>query len=254
MKVKKYIQDRIKEITYNNSISLAAARCNELTFLKLKNCNANKEVVLCGAGPTLSEYRPIENAVHVALNRALLFNKVKYDWFIADDWDGIDFMQDTIIKYDCKKMLGTTGIYLYEKIQIPESFYRLSKAEKYYTDIFITKNGFESKFICDIDKMPIGGMPNIALQAMQILLFSNPERIFLVGCDASNAGHFVTPDNLNQQRINVHNDDIKVCVSSDLVIKKWLELKKFINIYYPDIEVVSINPVGLKGIFKDVYR
>lgn len=29
--------------------------------------------------------------------------------------------------------------------------------------------------------------------------------------------------------------------------------KKFISIHYPSIEIISVNPVGLKGIFKDVY-
>ena len=29
--------------------------------------------------------------------------------------------------------------------------------------------------------------------------------------------------------------------------------KQFKNKVYPDVEVVSINPVGLKGVFKDVY-
>ena len=33
----------------------------------------------------------------------------------------------------------------------------------------------------------------------------------------------------------------------------YKKLKKFIDIYYPDIEIISVNPVGLKGLFKDVY-
>jgi hypothetical protein len=28
----------------------------------------------------------------------------------------------------------------------------------------------------------------------------------------------------------------------------------FIKVNYPDIEIVSINPVGLKGFFNDVYK
>ena len=34
----------------------------------------------------------------------------------------------------------------------------------------------------------------------------------------------------------------------------WKELKEFTNAFYPDIEIISINPVGLKGIFIDQYQ
>ena len=33
----------------------------------------------------------------------------------------------------------------------------------------------------------------------------------------------------------------------------WKRIKNFIRTYYPETEVVVINPVGLKGIFRDVY-
>ena len=32
-----------------------------------------------------------------------------------------------------------------------------------------------------------------------------------------------------------------------------VELMMLIKRYYPSIEVISINPVGLKGVFRDVY-
>ena len=37
-------------------------------------------------------------------------------------------------------------------------------------------------------------------------------------------------------------------------IKNWKKLNFFANRYYPDTEIISINPVGLKGIFKDIYQ
>ena len=38
------------------------------------------------------------------------------------------------------------------------------------------------------------------------------------------------------------------------VIDGWRRMKKFANVYYPDTEIISINPVGLKGIFRDEYQ
>lgn len=33
----------------------------------------------------------------------------------------------------------------------------------------------------------------------------------------------------------------------------WEQMKKFIRGHYPDVEIISVNPVGLKGMFKDIY-
>ena len=107
--------------------------------------------------------------------------------------------------------------------------------------------------VCDIDKMAIGNMPNIALSAMQIALFTNPSTLFIVGCDASQ-GHFVQPESLSGDRVKKHETDIKKSVSGDMTIKKWMEVKEFADAFYPDTEIVSVNPVGLKGLFKDVYQ
>ena len=30
-------------------------------------------------------------------------------------------------------------------------------------------------------------------------------------------------------------------------------LKDFVDDYYPDIKIISVNPVGLKGLFEDMY-
>jgi len=251
-KIKEKIKNILTSYNYINAYNIAASMCNQETFKSIKNCNYGKNLVICGGGPTLKNYKPIKDALHIALNRALLNYNVKYDWFIADDWDGIDFFQEELIQYNCKKFFGHQISNDYER-EIPESFRLACKAKRYYTDSYIVANGYESRFVCDIDKMAIGNMPNIALSAMQIALFSHPSKIFLVGCDASQ-GHFVQPSALDKARIEKHEKDLKMAVSSDRVIQKWIELKRFAKAFYPDVEIISINPVGLKGIFKDEYQ
>lgn len=249
--ITKYINKKMTEIKYAVAYSGAAALINMETFKDIKNCNNGKSIVLCGAGPSLKKYKPIENALHIALNRALLNENVKYDWFIADDWDGIDFMQSELINYPCKKFFGHQ-IGCMER-EIPESFRIKCNARRYYTDSFIV-DGFKSDFICDIDKMPLGNITNIALSAMQIALFSNPKEIYIVGCDATSDGHFVDSPNITDEQKKRQINDMKMAVAGDDVIKLWLKLKKFAKTYYPDTEIISVNPVGLKGIFKDVYQ
>ena len=160
-------------------------------------------------------------------------------------------MQDHLEKYNCIKFFGhQIGDYSRE---IPESFLRKCKAERYYTDSFMVENGYKSVPVCDINLMPIGNMPNIALSALQIVLFTHPKRIYLVGCDASTNGHY-TEKGISDKQKEEHKKDLEIAVSGNKVIECWLDLKKFINCYYPDIDIISINPVGLKGIFKDCYQ
>ena len=252
--IKTKLIEKADEMKYISAMHVAASMCNSEAFGPIRNCNIGKEVVLCGAGPTLKKYQPICGAIHIALNRALLYDKVDFDWFVADDWDGVDFIKDTLQSYDCKKFFGhQLGANYSDHRQIPETYLRKCGAVRYYTDSYMKPDIWKSKFVCDIDKMAIANMPNIALSAMQIALFSNPDRIYLVGCDAS-SGHFAKPKNLSQERISKHEKDIAVAVSSNRVVDKWRELKEFANTFYPDIEIVSINPVGLKGIFKDQYQ
>lgn len=251
-RIKENVRNKIQDLKYTNTISIAAALTNLETFGPIKNCNFGKEIAICGGGPTLNKYEPIDGVIHIALNRALLCEKINYEWFIADDWDGVYFFKDELEKYQCKKFFGhqLSGEY---KRQIPESFRIKCNAKRYYTDSYMVMNGFESKLVCDIDKMAIGNMPNIAISAMQIALFTNPKRIYLVGCDAS-SGHFVQPSNLDAKTIEMHEKDLKLAVSSDRVIAKWAEVKEFAEAFYPDTEIVSINPVGLRGLFREIYQ
>ena len=232
-----------EEINYRNVLNIAAAMGNYYAFKDLRNCNAGKKVVLCGAGPTLKMYKSIEGCVHIALNRALLHDGISFDWFIADDWVGINFMQNEIVNYQCKKFFGRSfGV---DDTIIPEDFINKCEGIKYYTDIYNVHDGFKSKFVYDIDKMAIGGMPNIALQAMQIILFTHPDQIYLAGCDAT-TGHFVNP-----KRSTEVSKEMELCVAG--ANSKWVELKRFVEIFYPSVRIASINPVGLKGIFEDIF-
>jgi len=253
-RIKQKVDRKFRENARMNSYILAAYHTNNQTFTKYKNVNDGKEVVICGAGPTFKKYIPLKGVLHVALNRALLNEKIKFDYFIADDYSGISFMLDYLEKYNCTKFLGhQTGVT--DGREIPESFARKAKAERYYSDSFMVKDGYDSVPVVDINYLPVGNMPNIALAALQIVLFTNPKRIYLVGCDASSSGHY-NEKGISEELKNIHEKDLKMAVSTSnaKVIECWQRLKLFIEVNYPDVEIVSVNPVGLKGLFKDCYQ
>jgi hypothetical protein len=82
-----------------------------------------------------------------------------------------------------------------------------------------------ASFVSDIEKYKIFGL-SIIFPALQFLLYTGIQRLYLVGVDANVEGH---------------------------LYPAWQAASKFIETNYPDVEVVSINPVRLKGIFNDVY-
>ena len=251
-KIKDKVNERTRDLKFANAYSIAALKYNHEAFSDIKGCNKGKVVALCATGPSIADYKPIPDVFHVAVNRAVLFDKVRFEWLIVADWRGIDFVQDKVAEYDCVKFFAHQ-IGQYES-QIPESFRMRCNARRYYTDSFLTHSGFKSRFVCDIDAMPIGNMANIALQAMQILLFSYPKEILLVGVDASNKGHFAEPQKLQKNDIMHMRELQKACTDIEKTLTKWTELKEFAKVFYPDVTIKSVNPVGLKGVFEDIYQ
>jgi hypothetical protein len=71
---------------------------------------------------------------------------------------------------------------------------------------------------------------------MQFILYTHPEQIFLLGCDCSLNGHFY---------------DQKQSLEVGPVIENWKRLKRFAQTYYPDTRIISVNPIGLKGVFEE---
>lgn len=242
------------EYTEINAQNISTALLHQKTFLPYKNyCKGERAVVICGAGPTLQEYQPIEGAIHIALNRAFLYPKVAFDFIFSQDFDGIKMVQQELVEYkgnNCIKMLGKGNG---GSKEIPESLALKCNALRFATDAYMIKSGWNSKFIVDIDARPIGGMPNVGLSVMQFALYMNPSVIYLVGCDMS-GGHFVNK-NQSEKEIKAEKQELEECWGkNDKLIEKWKECKAFANRNYPDTRIVSVNPVGLRGIFDDVYQ
>ena len=240
------LNSQTNKITLNVQRSITTALLHQKTFSLFKNCNNGKAVVLIGAGPTVNNFIPIKNTICCGLNRAFLFDKVKFDYLFAIDKLGIQDYYNEFLNYtgnQCIKFVGDQNANA--DFQIPESYALKMKCLRYKT----TTNLTDHKFTLDIDSEPLGNFCTISLQAMQFLLYTNPKRIYLVGIDCTFAtkGHFIgSAPNTTLRGENPHNNDLRSVIN-------WKELKDFADNYYPDTEIISINPVGLKGIFKDIY-
>ena len=244
LSIRERIERKLIEFKYSQAYAVAASKVNEMAFSEYKGCHKGESIVICGAGPSLAKYKPIENAIHIATNRALLYDKVHFDYFFSDDWRGIDFMQNEIIEYKCTKFIGYHNAE--SEAIIPEDFIYNCGAKKYYTDWFIT-SGYKGEFVADVDKMAISNAVSIVMQAMQVALFMLPSEIYIVGCD-SNMGHFAgKEDSLKDKELQ------RKFFYAPETINRWNEMKKFAEMRYPSIKIYSVNPVRLKGIFDDIY-
>lgn len=237
-----------------NAMSVSAAMLNHETFAALRNLCAGKDVVVCGAGPTLQKYQPIEGAIHIALNRAFLYDKVQFDYVFAQDWDGIKMVQQELIDYkgnNCVKLLARN---FSGAKSIPESYAIKCKAKQFVTDDYLFHNGYLSKFVNDIDSRCIGGMPNVGMSSMQFALFLNPKRLYIVGCDMSGV-HFVNKNQTDKEKA-AEKKELEENWKNNMkpLLAKWEEFKVFTKTFYPETEIISVNPVGLKGMFTDLYQ
>ncbi|MBP3846649.1 hypothetical protein J6I39_02750 [bacterium] len=241
-------QDIFNKIAYTNSqifslfSTLMACYVHPKTLGKYKGINKGKEVVLVGGGPTVEYFHPIKGVKYATVNNCCKYDKVKFDYLFLQELHEDGSKNKIANEYNyinCKKFYGIIPQYRLSKIYptvklIPQKDFEQNGVEKYFLD-----DKFSYKFAYDLTVEPIGDFGGTIFSAMQFLLWTRPRRIYLVGADCTASKNIFCE---NQQSFNlaVH-------------INAWKKLKQFANDIYPDVEIVSINPVGLKGIFKDVY-
>ncbi len=213
-------------------------------FPPFKNIHAGQDVVIVGSGPTLNKYKVIDGAIHIGLNRTFENNSIKFDYIFAQDYPNlIKADADFYIKlqnYNCKKFFG---LFMGTNVpQVPQSIVQRCRAYTYYSSARHDL-GFEyainQNIFSDIEVAPLMDFMSTAFAAFNFAIYTYPKRIYLVGIDNSMNGYY---DGSSQRFL-----------MTDIIKQGWEQVKLFMDNKYPDIEVISINPVGLKGIFKDMY-
>lgn len=226
---------------------LSTAALHKETFPQFRNINAGKDVVIVACGPSVQNYIPIKDAIHIGVNKALLAKHIKFDyWFCEDFFGATKEYKEFVRNYrpnECKKFFGLSNIE--DKRCCAMSY------DPPGMDVFLTKNSFryrhefnsgirggESELTYDLATLPFSCLGTVTFSAIQFALWTNPKRLFLVGCDCTNDGHFYLKEN-------------KYNLNLSKVLSGYSKFKSFSEKFYPDTKVISVNPVGLKGMFKD---
>jgi hypothetical protein len=217
-------------------------------LIPYKNKHVDDVFVVCGSGPTLNYYSPIHNAIHLGLNRVYENNSIKLDYIFA--WDLPNLLKndnrfyEKIREYPAQKILGR---FLHDGMrQINEQMLTDLNAVGVFSSSLV---GWSSSIgeCCpdpiihyDIEHYPLMDFGSCAFGAFHFALYTGAKRILLVGLDNSLNGYF-------------KKEHKQQYLQTDMILKGWKKVKVFCDIYYPDVEIVSVNPVGLTGIFRDVY-
>ena len=234
---------------YGVQRSLATARLHAETFKGFRGAFRGKDIVIVGAGPSVSQFKSLTNCIYIGLNRACALAEIPFDYLFVMDKVGIASYMKEFAARDCVKFVGDAGVG--RESQIPEGFVESlgNSAKRYRTDSGCVASDY-SRFAVDLEVQALGNFNSVAMQAMQFALYGRPRRIYLVGMDCSTQGHFDAGKGVREE--GYYKSGRQTWASG--AAADWKKCKDFAEAYYPDTEIVSINPVGLKGLFKDIVQ
>ncbi len=209
-------------------------------FPKYKNCNAGKDIVIVATGPSLNKFIPIKDAVYIGVNRAFEYDKVLFDYyFIFDNSSPTPEYLSALNEYkgnNVKKFYGICSDSELMNCTISESDAIKAGAERFY----LYSESSKTIPTYDISSEAFFNANSVVFPAIQFALWTNPKRIYIAGCDTNLQGYY---NNTCKNTLKIKN-----------IYKGWLKVRDFAKVFYPDTEIYSINPVGLKGIFNDIYQ
>lgn len=221
-------------------------------FTKYRGMHKGSDIVLFGTGYTVKFFSPMRNVINMGMNRIIVNKNIDFQYFVACDNDPDSEIFESILSSDrtmikffgiCNSTRGETLIpeYMRNRRDV-ETIY--VSAERGTINDAISEREQPYKFPIDISVSPLKSYGTTYYVMMQIALWMHPKRIYLVGADCfgGNGAHGIKVCTENLPRFDYR-----------WFIKGWKYMKDFIHYNYPDIEVISINPVGLRGLFTDQY-
>lgn len=227
----------LSDIVFYSGILNTVASVHSKVFPQFKNSNTGKSVAIFGSGPSLIKSPKIADCRTIACNKAIeFFENRDPDYFFAVDCFSVMDFYDRIEKLTSCIFLGHIIEPRNYPRTIPEVSYLKDNVYPYYESPpfdFIRP---------ELEQFPIFNSCTIVNSAMHFALYTNPNTIYLLGCDNTNNGFFIK---------NIAS------VTEEETYHKMLDgyklLKNFRDVFYPNTRIISVNPIGLRGLFEDVY-
>lgn len=248
----RHFDEKITQMECRVSEQNEVTAFNTKAFSEFRNAFGGKDVVIVAGGPTVNYYHAMPGAIHIGVNRAWMREDICFDYLFTADILGNNYsdvpIQNGFSKIKHKIFVGRFPYRVpLNYMEFPELFSSSGvNIERFFiNDCNVSKAQPIFKDICYHGLMNFG---TIVFPALHFSLFTYPKRIYLVGCDTSPTGHFYSAS--KEQT----NESVKIMEYGTSFFKAgYARAKMFARMYYPDTEIISINPVGLRGLFKDVY-
>lgn len=236
------LEEKIDQIDCQIQEQNEICATNTAAFKKFENCNYGKDVVVVASGPTMQYYKPLKSAIHIGMNSTWKRNDINFDYFFVLDWIREQRFYDL---WDgiFKNVKGEIFIARYlrnslrgRKLEYPV----LTGIEEKRIHRF-WKETYSSDIYQNICYHALMNYSSVVFPAIQFAFYTHPKRIYLVGCDVSNKGDFDQIENIFPRwQLNILKCG-------------YARIKEFAEQHYPQTEIISINPVGLKGLFQDEF-
>jgi hypothetical protein len=210
-------------------------------FKKYKNRHINKTAVLFGAGPSLDLYNSnqITSDITIGTNfigNHKLFNQKSDNYILLDYY----FFGDRNRHMEADYKVKHSKFCACEVDGNPHPLHLSIEEAKDLGAIPMGVKNTNQEFAEDISTTPTHG-GSVVFHALNFLFYCGVSKIYIVACDCS--GNTCFNDVLG---INGAENGYEPYINSWKKVNDYVESKM-------DIELVSVNPVGLKGLFKDVY-
>ncbi len=237
---------RINDVYFNMQVLVQIPVIHRY-FTQYRNCNAGKDIIFIAGGPTALYFNNQKcGGIKCGVNGIIsIVDDLNY-LFIEDTFLHDKNLNKEIDQYqgnNCQKFYGILPSrrvqFLNRRVHNTDriSPIHIKNGE---ANVFLLEDVVNGKWAIDLEVEAFGDFCGAALSALQFLLYTHPKRIYLVGNDCTNqklAYHSDRPHNGNHAP----------------KIRGYKIMKQVVESIYPDVEIISVNPVGLKGIFKDVY-
>ena len=241
----RHLDQKITALSYAVHNQNEISETNTKAFGEFKNAFRGKDVVITGSGPTLKYYKPIPGAIHIGLNFTYRIEHFPLDYRVLVDLPrGSKSEAEFIAEQEKVKAKVKHKIFIRQNKNIPGDPNSPSELLSCISDKVVRffSGGRTLQNICHHS---LNEVYNVAAPAFHFALFTYPKRIFWVGCDSNFIGHFY--DKPTQIK------DPMFYFYTTKALTNYGAMKMFAKDHYPDTEIISINPVKLRGLFKDVY-
>ena len=208
-----------------------------------KDIHKGKSAILFGTGPTLDEFSfDMVDKDTITLGVNFIGNHKFFDqsnnnhhildyYFFGDRDRHMESVKDFNVRLG-KFGAGTVNGFPNPLHLTPEEISDMG-AIPYEID-----NNKNCRLYTDITSRPLYGH-SVSFAALHFILYTGVTKIYIVGQDCSGTKCFGDVDILNGTNYNE-------------MAEFWINMNNDIIDMWSDVEIISINPVGLKGIFKEI--